>query len=363
MKILLVSLLKRKLSPDITASRPRVIFDLAQGLVKAGHRVSIIAPANSQVPGVKLIPAIPKSVVELPPFENPFYAETGFLVRLAKQLTQVGNRFDIIHNHTYPEFINLLVEPQLTTPMVTTVHAQMTPELDETLSVFKGSKLIALSQSAKRLAKKSRMWRVVYNGVDTSLYKFWEQKDDYLLWLGRLGKAKDHAGHFMDAKGVRLAIQVAKACNRSLLLSGNVEDIEFFNRDVKPHLGKQIRWVGKVTSEQPLSKSQVVKLMQRAKAFLMPVQWEEPFGLVMAEAMSCGTPVIGLKRGAVPELVQHGKTGFVVHDLKQMVEAVKKIDLISPQVCRAHVTKYFSLEQTVQHYVAAYQAAIQQSRP
>lgn len=360
MKILLVSLLKRRLSPTMTASRPRVIFDLAQGLVKAGHQVSILAPKTSVVPGAKIIPVIPKDVVSYPTFENPFYAETGFLVRLAKTLTQVGNRFDIIHNHTYPEFINLLVEPQLTTPMVTTVHAQMTQEMDETLSYFKGSKLIALSQSAKSLAIKSKMWRVVYNGVDTSLYAFHEHKDEYLLWLGRLGKAKDKHGNFMDAKGVRAAIRVAQLSGQRLLLSGNVEDKDFFDRDVKPHLGKQIEWVGGVGSEQPLGKNEVVKLMQRAQAFLMPVQWAEPFGLVMAEAMSCGTPVIGFRRGAVPELVKHGQTGFVVSTVAQMVAAVKKVDLISPQACRDHVVKNFSLERTVQNYLAAYRDAIEQ---
>ncbi|GAH90024.1 unnamed protein product, partial [marine sediment metagenome] len=130
MKILIVSLLKRKITPKITAARPRMIFDLVSGLLKKGHKVSILGTGNSFVPGAKIIPIIPKSFVELEPFENPFYAHTAFLTKMAKILEKIGNNFDIIHNHCYPEFINLLVEKNIKTPVATTIHAQMTPEFD-----------------------------------------------------------------------------------------------------------------------------------------------------------------------------------------------------------------------------------------
>jgi len=360
MKILIVAPLKRKVGPQITAARSRVIFDLASGLVKERHKIAVLGTGDSYIPGVKVIPVIPKCFVDLPDFENPFYAETSFLVRLAKVLEKIGNKFDVVHNHTYPEFINLLVADKLKVPILTTIHAQMTPQLDGVLSQFNNLKncyFVSISQAHKKLAKKTKIWRVIYNGVDTNLYRFSPKKEDYLLWIGRLSRAKDKRGNFLDPKGVRWAIKLAKETNSKLLLSGNVEDPEFFKKDVKPYLSNKIKWIGPISSEQPLSKGDVVKLMQKAKAFLMTVNWYEPFGLVMAESMSCGTPVIGFNRGAVSEIVANGKTGFIVkpkEGIKGLKKALKNIGKINPKDCRKHVEKNFSLEKMVENYEKAY---------
>ncbi len=210
MKILIASLLKRKVTEETTASRPHIIFEIVSGLVKKGHSVTVLGTGDSVVFGAKVIPVIPKSFITLPPFENPFYAETGFLVSLAKKIEELAPEFDIVHNHTYPEFINLLVAKQIKTPMVTTIHAQATEELDKTMSLFSDTTLVGLSQAHKRLFKKTRISEIVYNGVDTSSYSFSAKKGDYLLWLGRLSKAKDKNGEFLDPKGVRWAIELAK---------------------------------------------------------------------------------------------------------------------------------------------------------
>ncbi len=357
LRVLIVALLKRKISSKMTAARPRMIFDLTSGLLKRGHKVSILGTGNSFIPGAKIIPVIPKSFVELEPFENPFYAHTAFLTKMAKILEKIGNNFDIIHNHCYPEFINLLVEKNIKTPIATTIHAQMTPEFDETLSLFKKSYFICISEAAKKLVKKTKIYKVIHNGVDTNLYKFSPKKEGYLLWIGRLSKAKDKKGNFMDPKGVKWAIKLAKETNSKLLLAGNVEDPEFFERDVKPYLSKKIRWIGPVSPEQPLTKKEVAKLMQEAKAFLMTINWYEPFGLVMAESMSCGTPVIGFDKGAVSELILDGKTGFVVkpkEGINGLKKALKNIDKIKPGDCRKHVEKNFSLEKMVENYEKTY---------
>lgn len=361
MKILIVSFLKRKVAPRITAARPRVIFDLVSGLLKKGHKVSILGTGNSFVPGAKIIPVIPKSFVEMKPFENPFYAHTAFLTKMANILEKIGNNFDIIHNHCYPEFINLLIEKNIKTPMVTTIHAQMTPELDGTLSLFKKSRFICISETAKKLAKKTKIYKVVYNGIDTNLYKFSEKKEGYLLWIGRLARTKDKKGNFMDPKGIKWAIQLAKETNSKLLLSGNVENPKFFEKDVKPYLSKKIKWIGPISPEQPLTKKEVAELMKKAKAFLMTINWNEPFGLVMAEAQSCGTPVIGFDRGAVSEIVVNGKTGFVVNPkqgIKGLKKALKNIDRINPKNCRKHIEQNFSLEKMVEIYEKVYQKII-----
>lgn len=357
LKIALLAGLKRPITLQTTVSRNRVILELAQGLVKKGHEVTLFGTSDSNIPGVEIVGVIPKGFVEMPPAENPFYEETGFLVSLAKKIEDHALDFDIIHNHTYPEFINLLIADKIKTPIVTTIHAQATEEFDNTLRLFPGASLISISKAHSRLFKKTKFREIVYNGVDTTLYSFSNSKREYLLWLGRLSKAKNKDGSFMDPKGIRWAIELAKQTGGRLLLSGNVEDIEFYNKDVKPFLNDKIQWVGPVSSEQMLTQEQVVSLMQGAKAFLMTINWEEPFGLVMAEAMSCGTPVIGFDRGSVPELIVDGKTGFIVNPkegIDGLKKALEKLPAINSKDCREHVLQNFSLEKMVDNYEKVY---------
>ena len=357
MRILIVSLLKRSVRSEVMAARPRIIYELSRELIKKGHDVTILGTADSEVEGAKIIGIIPRSFTDLPAFENPFYAETAYLVTLAKKIEEISGAFDIIHNHTYPEFINLLVAERIKTPMITTLHAQATPPFDEVLSLFPNARLVSISEAHKNLFQKAKITDVVYNGIDTTLYSFQKEKDDYLLWLGRLSKAKDEEGNFMDPKGIRWAIKLAQETGSRLKLSGNVEDMEFYNLDVKPYLDDKIQWIGPVSPELSLSKQEIVALMQKAKAFLMTINWLEPFGLVMAEAMSCGTPVIGFDRGSVKELVVDGKSGFVVPAEKGvdgLKEALSRIHMIKPEDCRRHVEQNFSLEKMVKNYEKVY---------
>lgn len=357
MKILISSLLKRAVNEKTLSSRPRIIYELVSGLVKKGHQITLIGTADSQIAGVTTIPIIDRSFVDLPAFENPFYAETSFLVRLAKKIQEIGNDFDIIHNHTYPEFLNLLVADNIKTPVVTTIHAQVTPELDDVLSLFNQTYFISISQAHKKLFSKTKIFKVVYNGIDTKIYSYQEKKEDYLLWLGRLSKAKNPDGSFMDPKGVRWAIKLAEETDSRLLMSGNIEDMKFYETDVKPHLTDKIQWVGPLSAELVLTKPEIARLMQKAKAFLMPINWYEPFGLVIAESMSCGTPVIGFDRGAVSEIIVDGKTGFVVSfekGIEGLKEALGKIEQIKTQDCRDHIVKNFSTQTMVDNYEKTY---------
>jgi len=362
MKILILAPLTRKITPKANAGRPRMIYDLVFHLKKRGHKIAIIGTEDSFVPGIKIIPVVKKSFYATSSsFENPFYAHLSFIVKAIKIAEKESANFDIIHNHCYPEFIHLLAEKDLKAPMITTIHAAMTPELDNVLSLFSHSYLVCISESSKKLAKKTKIYKVINNGVDINLYKFSAKKEDCLLWIGRLSKAKDKKGNFMDPKGVRWAIRLAKETGSKLLLAGNVEDPKFFEKDVKPYLSKKIKWIGPISPDPPLNKKQVAKLMQKAKAFLMPVNWPEPFGLVMAEAQSCGTPVIGFDRGAVSELVVNGKTGFVVNPKKGiegLKKALKDINKINPIDCRRHIEKKFLLEKVAENYEKTYQEII-----
>lgn len=359
MKILLLSLLKREVTPEMKAARPRVIYDLANGLAKNGHEVHMLGTGDSYIPGVKILPSSQYSFINKGSFENSFYAHTAMLTKLAEDVRKIGNDYDIVHNHTYPEFINLLVADSISTPIVTTIHAQPFEEYDQAMSIFNDrTYFISISNSHKNNFKKTKIYDVVYNGIDTDLYSFEDKKGDYLLWLGRLSKAKDKNGNFMDPKGVTWAIQLAKKTKSKLILSGNVEDMDFYQKLIKPNLDDLILWVGAVGPELPLSKQEVASFMQKARCFLMTVNWEEPFGLVVAEAMSCGTPVIGFDRGAVPEIIEDGKTGYVVdHDdgIVGLEHALSKIQSISPNKCRQRVLAHFSREKMVSRYEEVYE--------
>jgi len=194
-------------------------------------------------------------------------------------------------------------------------------------------------------------WRLVYNGVPTATYRYRADPgaDAPLVFLGRVEAIK----------GPHLAIRAARRSGRRLVIAGNVppEHKGWFDAEVAPYLdGERIRYIGPVNDEQKND------LLGRARALLMPILWEEPFGIVMAEAMACGTPVIGLARGAVPEVVEDGRTGFVVEDENGLVPAIARLDEIDRAACRARVEELFSDSAVVRGYVSVYEEMLRRSR-
>ncbi|MSU26062.1 MAG: glycosyltransferase family 4 protein [Candidatus Levybacteria bacterium] len=361
MKILILSTLKRKVAENEFASRSRIIYQLARGLVSRGHEVSLLGTGDSIIEGVKIISIIPSGWVDLPPVENPFIRETATLIQQAKIMLSLQKDFDIIHNHTYPDIFPHIVDEQLDIPLVTTLHAVAADYLDDAMGLFHNSHFIALSKAYRNLLKKTSVHAVVYNGIDTSVYQFKEKKGDYLLWIGRINGSKNEDGTYIDPKGVGWAIQLAQKTGTPLKMIGDVLDNEAFAKEVEPYLSNTIEWVSKKVSQQSLSKEDVVNYMQNAKALLMTVNQEEPFGLVMAESMSCGTPVIGFNKGAVIEVVKDGETGFVV-DVEEGVDglarALEKIPSILPSQCRKRVEDHFSVDVMVENYEKIYEELI-----
>src|SRR3990167_6634353 len=357
MRILIVSTLKRKVTPDFFASRSRVILQLARGLAEKGHAVSLLGTGDSSIPGVKIIPVIEKGWVDLPPVENEFLRQTANLIQLSQKIVEIQSNFDIIHNHVYPDFFPSIIEDKLKIPMLTTLHALYDFYMDDLLSTFKKTHFISLSNAYAKLYKKAKIYKTVYNGVDTNLYAYSEKKEDYMFWLARLPKAKNADGSFMDPKGIRSAIKLAQTTGMKLYISAPVEDHNFFEKDVKPHLNDRIQFVGEPTTEQSVPLTKIIDLFQHAKVFLMTINQQEPFGLTLAEAGSCGTPVIGFDRGAVPEVILNGKTGFVVpyeQGVDGLKDALEKINQIKPQDCRNHVVKNFSIEKMIANYEKVY---------
>ncbi len=362
MRILIVSTLKRKIAPHEFASRSRIIYQLAEGLVKKGHEVSLLGTGDSEIPGVKILPLLEKGWVDLPPVENEFLRQDANLIQLTQKIIELQDQFDVIHNHTYPDFFPSIIENKLKIPMLTTLHALYDFYMDDLLSTFKKTYFISLSDNYAQLYKKAQIYKTVYNGVDTNLYSYQEKKDDYLFWLGRMPKGKNKDGTFIDPKGLRTAIKLAQETGERLFISAPVEDIEFYNKDVKPYLNDKIKFVGEPTKEQSVPFEKILSLYQGAKAFLMTINQNEPFGLVTAEAGSCGTPVISFDRGALPEIIKDGINGFLVpydQGVNGLKEALKKVNQIKPIDCRNHIVNNFSIENMVNNYEKTYNEILQ----
>lgn len=358
MNILYVSTLKRRIAPDQFASRERIIYVLAHGMAQRGHKVSLLGTADSHIDDVEVIPVIKKGWIDLPPVENPFIRDIGTLALQTKKLQEISGKFDIIHSHTTPDFFPSILERYINTPIVVTLHAVAETYLADIISHYPKTYFVSLSRSYRNKIGKKLIYDIVYNGVDTDLYAYKETKQDYLLWVGRLSPAKNEKGEFIDPKGVKWAIALARHTGSRLKLTGTVHSMEFFKRDVEPYLNEKIEWIGALSGEQKLPVNSIIELMQHAKAFLMTVNQEEPFGLVMAEAQSCGTPVIGWNRGSVPEIIKNGQTGFIVDSKKGLLgltEAYKKINRLKPADCRENAITNFSLNTMIQNYEILYE--------
>jgi glycosyltransferase involved in cell wall biosynthesis len=189
---------------------------------------------------------------------------------------------------------------------------------------------------------------VIHNGIDFGAFKFEKEAQDYFVYLG----------YITPEKGAHLAVRAARRARVKLKLAGSYKHCEeYFKEEIKPYLKK-----GKIEYIGVANPAQRNKLLGGSKAILVPVQWEEPFGLVMIEAMACGTPVIGFNRAAVPEIVKNNKTGFIVEDYKEMAKAIRKINEIKRAECRAYVEKHFSVEKMVDEYEKVYEKAIENLR-
>lgn len=316
----------------------RIVEALANGLPDLGHEVFLFASAGSKTKS-KLIPVVEKSlwmkgVTHFTPYIS---YEMSLVIREARRL-----KLDILHDHVGPR--SLAMYGAIDMPIVHTQHVPLNPDRAWAYKKL-NAKLVSISNNQRKDAPDLNYVATVYNGTDTGIFKFQEKHKDYFLFLGELS----------PRKGIMEAIQTAKTLRAHLVVAGRVpqifqkEDYAFFKKYVAPELANsKITYVGEVDHHK------AAKLYGGAKATLFPIKWEEPFGLVMIESMSCGTPVIAFHRGSVPEVIETGYNGFVVNNVSQMVAAAKKIDQISRFDCRQSVEKHFSNERMVENYEKLY---------
>jgi glycosyltransferase involved in cell wall biosynthesis len=284
---------------------------LAEELVRHGHHVTLFATADSRTSGIlRHCPsAAPRG-----PYDHSGYRE---VIHLCSALA--SEHFDLVFNHCLKAVPALALYHEA--PVLTTLHYRP-PILDD----FAWLPYVAITRRQAHLARSAglNVVGIVHNGIDPSPYQPGTQKDDYLLWIGR----------FHVCKGPDLAIQVAQRLGMRLVLAAPSppEDQRAFFEEA---VGGEVKY----------------RLFERARCTLFPVRWEEPFGLVMVESMAAGTPVVGFRRGSVPEIVVHGRTGYVVDRLGAMIGAVKRCQDIDPMACRQHVETHFTRAAMAEGYL------------
>jgi glycosyltransferase involved in cell wall biosynthesis len=336
MRILLTVDPEIPVPPQLYGGIERIVDMLVHGLVERSHQVTLIAHPNSNVP-CRFVPYYR--------FRSQSKSDT---LRNTRRVCREVIRWkpDVIHSFGRLAYLTPILPLRI--PTLMSYQREISPRsiaLGDLLSRNTMHYAGCSGQMIDHYASRPN-WHVVYNGAPLGLYQFQANVDGDapLIFLGRV----------QEIKGPHLAIQVAQRTGRRLLIAGNIPDDKpehqkYFDEQIRPHLDDDfIKYVGPVNDEQ---KNQ---LLGSAAAFLMPILWEEPFGIVMAEALACGTPVIGLKRGSVPEVVQDGLNGFVCQSVNEMVAAVGNISKINRQTCRHIMEQRFSDRSMIDNYEKLY---------
>jgi glycosyltransferase involved in cell wall biosynthesis len=316
-----------------------VVALLADGLVDAGHDVTLFATGEARTRA-----KVAASFSESRPLE---IGRTWTELEHAVEWIANADDFEVVNDHTGP--LGAVLGGLTSTPFLHTVHGTLTGEAGKIYSriasVAPTIGLVSISLNQRKPCPDLRWAANIPNALDLAAYPVEPHRGDYLFFLGRLS----------PDKGCHRAIEVANEAGVPLKIAGKMHDAAekyYFETEVRPRLGERVEYLGEV------SHGEKVDLLQNARATLFPIQWEEPFGLVMIESMACGTPVIATRRGAVPEVVDDGRGGIIVDDHREMVAALAAADDLDPLDCRRYVEERFSPERMVREYEAAYRAVL-----
>ena len=339
MKIAQVAPLAERVPPPTYGGIELVVSRLTDELVRRGHDVTLFASGDSQT--LARLEAITPRALRL----DPEVKEAAVYEQIELSLVyEQAATFDIIHSHIG---IAALTSANLVkTPTIHTLHGSFTPDNSKLFDLHRQQPYISISQAQRQLDV--NYVRTVYNGIDLQDYPFklQPQNPPYLAFLGRLS----------SEKGPQHAIAIAKQAGWHLKMAGKIDSVDqqFFEQEIAPQIdGQQIEYLGEVNDTQK------AELLGNAAVTLFPITWREPFGLVMIESMATGTPVIVMNLGAVPEVIAHGKTGFVCQSYEEMIQMIPSAVKLDRQTCRNHVQDNFSVIQMVNGYEAAYQKLLE----
>jgi glycosyltransferase involved in cell wall biosynthesis len=336
MRIAQIAPLIERVPPVTYGGTERVVHALTEELVRRGHDVTLFASGDS-ITSAKLRSVYPRALREAR-LKDSLYGVAHWSLLSTGLAYAAQDEFDVIHDHVVP--FSLPIANLATTPVVATMHGAFSLEARRMFQALRGPNIVTISNAQLFGAADINHAGTVYNGLPMKDYVFSDVPDDYLLYVGRISMEK----------GVHLAIDVAQALDMPLVIAAKVDvaDREYFREYVEPRLSPRIQWIGEVSGEKRN------ELMSKAKCFLHPVLWREPFGLTLIEAMACGCPVVAFRRGSIPEVIEDGKTGFVVDGVEEMIMAVDSIDSIDRNYCRLYALEQFSEKRMTDGYEEIY---------
>lgn len=319
---------------------------LLPALVQSGCSVSLYAGSETDMnvlPGVTLRPVFSVSELEKAPDENleskSFTLNYSLFQYAGVRQAMEDGGFDIIHVSQAQWYIPFLMDSKKI-PMVTTVHVNnLRPKVEAyVLEHFSGPAVANISDWTARSFGSYPKRRTIYNGIDISKFPFVATPKEYVAWLGRIA----------PVKGLKEALMAAKQANVPFIASGPIDFPDYFEKEVEPLLNKDRKVIG------PLNPSEKAAFLGNARTVLLPVQWDEPFGLVAIEAMACGTPVIAYKRGGLAETIVDRVTGYFVSNVDEMANKISAVGTIDRSACRSHVEKNFSSAVMAKGYIQYY---------
>jgi glycosyltransferase involved in cell wall biosynthesis len=336
MRIALLSTCAVAVPPTGYGGTELITAELAKSLTALGHEVTVYATGDSRPAGTLRFR-----------FARPVWPpdELAELRHAAFAWSHIASqRFDVVHTHQAPSLAVAAMNP---IPTVLTLHHHRDLSLLDFYLDFPDATYVAISRRQADLVPEMKVRHVVHHGLDPTLYEPGEGRGGYCTFLGR----------FAEEKGPHVAIDAARAAGVSLRLAGKPhwKDEAYFARELKPRLTQgadAVEWLGE------LGHAPKVAMLRDATALLFPIDWEEPFGLVMIEAMLVGTPVIAFARGSVPEIVEDGVTGFVVRDVSEMARRLREVGVIDRRRCRARAEARWSSRRMARDYVSIYEKAI-----
>lgn len=315
-----------------------VVSLLTEGLIRRGVDVTLFATGDSLTRG-RLVSVCPRGYEE----DRTLDPKVWECLHIS-QVFEQGDEFDLIHNHF--DFLPLTYSHMTTSPLVTTIHGFSSPAILPVYRKYNGKIFyVAISEADKDPSL--NYIATIHHGIDLEMFTFRQDPGDYLLFFGRIH----------HEKGTRECIDIARKAGMKLIIAGIIQDKEYFEHMVRPFLDdERIVYVGSAGPEKRN------ELLGGAYALLHPIHFNEPFGLSVVEAMACGTPVLALKRGSMPEIIDDGKTGFLLSSVEEMIEAIPRVRQLDRLQCRRWVEEKFSVDRMVDEYLRVYERIISMTK-
>jgi glycosyltransferase involved in cell wall biosynthesis len=345
MRIAQVAPLYESVPPRGYGGTERVVSYLTEALVDLGHRVTLFASGDSRTRGT-LEPMAPRALRGAPGLQD----QLALHVRMLGAVYRRAKEFDVIHCHT--DYLGLPLAGYVDTPTVVTLHGRLdVPEVEPCYREYAPSGLISISDAQRAPLTEVRFLATIPHGIPQALYPFRKRADGYLAFVGRIS----------PEKRVDAAMRVARDAGLSLRIAAKVDPVDraYFQSEIRPLLESMlnVEFLGEIGDRAK------AELLGGATALLFPIDWPEPFGLVMIEALACGTPVIARRRGSVPEVLRDGVTGFLCQTETEMVSAVARLPEISRRRCREEFEARFSDRVMAKRYLDVYQRLLVHRAP